>query len=197
MKGNAHPLYDQILKNCESGWIRLEEIEQIYSLLASSNIPDEVISHKLPHRPEIGSLCLVRKTDSHKFWKRDGYAYEKRPNGRGFKESSERIGRDKSILCLYSQIDRKDEIYAGLSASEEARGVVRFQRRIYAWVKPVRDVLIVQYWRKAKDGAGRRSLDQERGKLYLKKKGRGGRLFMSESVKGTIRKQPKQIFKEE
>ena len=46
-----------------------------------------------------------------KNWKKDGYFYQKRSNGRGFKEVSKLVGPNKGLKCLYSTIQKDDAVY--------------------------------------------------------------------------------------
>lgn len=61
-------------------------------------------------RPIVSSIHLI-DTRTNKKWKRDGYKYQPRANGKGFREISKLLGQYKHITCLYSTIDSQDEIY--------------------------------------------------------------------------------------
>lgn len=61
-------------------------------------------------RPEVTSVFLI-DTEGSKDWKKDGYNYEARTNGRGYKEMSKTVGNHLKLKCLYSTIEFSDPVY--------------------------------------------------------------------------------------
>lgn len=79
----------QMSQEAKKRWLKVDEI---LKLLALAELPEcmGLKVNQLPHRPSPGFFCVVQITraESRK-WKKDGYQYEMRKNGSGYKESSE------------------------------------------------------------------------------------------------------------
>lgn len=161
MKNNEGNIMKKLSEIASSQWLEPYHIKKISNQLASGEIKKTMILQNLPLRPKIGEFFILKKTQ--KFWKRDGYQYKPRSNGRGFKELSQRIGKNKSIVCLYSQIKKSDEIYSNFWTKGTNNCISSqispdlylkdpeneyLQRRIYVDLEGDKDIAVVQYFLK-------------------------------------------------
>lgn len=137
----------RFLQIANQRWLTAREILNLMQLV-SPFIKTNKLERKIPLRPALGSLLIINLDKKKSRWKEDGYQYEKRPNGAGFKEYSEKIGDDKSITCYYSAIDQEDLVYQSLTESSTKEAEVKIQRRIYrtSVENDYQDLAVVHYF---------------------------------------------------
>lgn len=114
---------------------------------------------EIPRRPSFGSLFIISNSTGSK-WKKDGYLFEKRNSGKGYKETSEKIGANKLITCRYSSISRDDEIYlTRLFSTSNINDVL--QRRIFSKTEKTPAYYIVQYYFKRSQPINQTTLNKQ------------------------------------
>jgi hypothetical protein len=148
----------RLLQHSTKRWLTASEISHL--LAFASTLPASMLSHSLSFRPPPGSLFLLDLDKKKGRWKDDGYKYERRGTTKGFREYSERIGEDKSLVCLYSCVDCDDEVYAQQSLGTDCK----VQRRIYRLPELHPNLAIIHYFvsrkmKRTEDKLGEASTD--------------------------------------
>jgi CG-1 domain len=111
-KAQKNKFQSFIMKMTQEGKKRWLKVDEILKLLALAELP-ECVGLKvssLPQRPAPGFFCVVQISSAEsRRWKKDGYHYEKRKNGSGFKESSEILRHcGKKVLSFFLIVMAKE-----------------------------------------------------------------------------------------